>query len=120
MTETFRDGPMYDAAMFRRPTAHDGALARRAALVGARSCSNRSASERSRSTSGKETMARPAGNRRLACVAALAATALAALASGCFDGGTKADAAAVSAAPPAERAISALGRLEPEHGIYYI
>ena len=66
-------------------------------------------------------MARPAGNRSWACGAALGAAALAALACGCFDGGaSKAGAAAVSAAPPAERAISALGRLEPEDGIYYI
>src|SRR5262249_10508254 len=35
-------------------------------------------------------------------------------------GSSSADAAPVSAAPPAERAVSALGRLEPENGIYYL
>jgi HlyD family secretion protein len=46
------------------------------------------------------------------------ATALLGLASGCDGGASSADTPAVSAPPGPERSISALGRLEPEDGIY--
>jgi len=51
---------------------------------------------------------------------ALLAAALFGYSSGCDGGVSSADAPAVSAPPASERAVSALGRLEPEDGIYYL
>jgi HlyD family secretion protein len=48
------------------------------------------------------------------------AAGIGAIAIGCDGGASNADAAPVSAPPPAQRAIGALGRLEPQDGIYRV
>ncbi|HKA16364.1 MAG TPA: efflux RND transporter periplasmic adaptor subunit [Myxococcota bacterium] len=64
-------------------------------------------------------MSRTRRSRRSRARAALLAAGLAGLASGCFDGASsRANAPAVSAPPAPEREVGAIGRLEPEDGVY--
>ena len=65
-------------------------------------------------------MTRTLDRRRTLHLGALLAAGLAGLANGCDGEASSANAPAVSAPPAPVRAISALGRLEPEDGIYNV